>query len=202
MTYVEFLAQQRRELEEPSDGIWLDSSLLVWTNQAANDFARRTKCLRDEQYATSVVNQYAYAMPDDTLEPIAVYFNDAKLRREDYDVWSDLSLFDAGSGVPTTFAVNGNTLVLWPTPAAAESIRYFRYHYPDTIEDDSDMPFSGQYDEALGYFVRAKAHEQVNDWESANHLMMRYFETCENVLSQKSMERQTLRVSTAPREVY
>lgn len=202
MTYLEFLAQIRREMEEPSEGVWSDSSFLVWTNQAARDFAKRTKCKRDEQYGTAVVGQYSYEMPDYTLEPVAVYYDNLMLRREDFDRWHNISTFDSTSGTPTTWASDGTSLFLWPTPASAGEIRYFRYRYPDPITEDDDLPFDGEFDDALAYYVKAKANEQVNDWQSAAELRGLYFESVDRAIGQQGIQRQSLLVSTAPREVY
>lgn len=199
MTYLDFLAQIRRELEEPSEGVWADASILVWTNQAVRDFAKRTHVERDEVYATTTIGEHLYEMPEYTLEPVQVFYDNLPLQRVDIDQFSTLA---ESSGTPSYWAATNTALMLWPVPDSEGTIRYFRYRYPDPIESDDDMPFAGEYDDALAYYVKAKATEQINDWQSAGELRRMYYEATDMVMGQQNMERQGAMTSTSPREVY
>ncbi len=200
MNFSEFQAQMRRQLEEPVEGVWSDTSILYWTNEEAVRLAKRAKCLRDEVYASATAGQWSYALPDYTLEPIAVYLDGNQLSRVDY---GDIRVLnDDTTGTPVFFAVTEGELVLRPTPDADGVIRYFRYALPEPITDGSEeMPFDSQYNTIIEYGVLRRAFEQISDWTSAEMYRARYEDIVGEISVQKGIERQVLR-STSPREVY
>ena len=201
ITWQDFRAQIRGTLEEPTAGIWSDASLLNWLNEGAKDIARKSRIMRDEQYTTSVVGQSSYELPAYTLEPVAVYYDDVMLTREDFADWYSLALNDE-QGTPIAYAVTDDALYLRPAPDAEVTIRYFRYRAPDEITADSDeVPFLGAYNTPLAYYILAQAMAQISDWQSSGEYTNRYAESVDTMTAQEGMERQSLR-STSPREVY
>ena len=200
MNFSDFRAQLRRQLEEPVAGVWADESLMYWTNEESVRLAKRAKCLRDEVYANTSDGQWSYALPDYTLEPIAVYLDGDALTRVDY---GDIPHLDNDTkGTPLQFAVTEGELVLYPTPDAEYEIRYFRYAIPAPISSDTDdMPFDSQYNTIIEYGVLRRAFEQISDWQSAEMYRARYEDVLNEIAVQKGIERQVLRAAS-PREVY
>lgn len=200
MNYSDFRAQVRRQLEEPVEGVWSDTSILYWTNEESVRLAKRAKCMRDEVFADTEIGQWSYDLPDYTLEPIAVYYDGDALTRVDY---GDIPKLDNDTtGTPFYFAVTEDELVLYPTPDAEGEIRYFRYAIPAPIvEESDDMPFDSQYNTIIEYGVLRRAFEQINDWQAAEMYRARYEDILNEIAVQKGIERQVLRVSS-PREVY
>ena len=200
-TYGDFQAQLRAQLEEPSPGIWQDSSLLYWTNEGAKDIARKTRIMRDEQYTTAQIGQNSYELPEYTLEPVAVYYDDTMLTREDFSDWYSLTSYGE-RGTPVAYAVTDDALHLRPAPDAELEIRYFRYRTPDEITDTTDdMPFKSDYNTAIEYYVLQRAFSQVNDWQSSGEFAARYAEAVDAIAVQEGMEQQAIK-NKSPREVY
>lgn len=199
-TYADFRAQVRRQLEEPVEGVWLDASILYWTNEEAVRLAKRAKPIRDEVYTLTVPGQWSYDLPDYTLEPIAVYYDGNQMQRVDY---GDIRSLDNGTqGTPRFFAVTEDELVLRPTPDAEGELRYFRYTLPEPIDaDDDEMPFDSQYNTIIEYGVLRRALEQISDWQSAEMYRARYEDMLNEISVQKGIEKQVLRAAS-PKEVY
>ena len=191
-TWSTFRTQVRKELEEVSSGIWDDSQLLWWANEAAYDIAIRTKPTRDWQYTTCVVGQSTYDLPDGSLEVIAIYCgNDAdddrvQLVRQEFRDWHNL---DVENGKPKAYAIDDDSIILRPAPDKAYELSYLRYALPAEIVADTDsMPFESRYNAALSYYIKSKAYEQTLDWGSADALMQRYNMEVEKIQIQETQE--------------
>lgn len=191
-TWADFKAQIRKELEEVTSGIWDDSQLLWWTNEAAYDIAIRTKPTRDWQYTTTVVGQSTYTLPVGSLEVIAVYCgldanDDRKMltRAEFRDVFN----VDHDNGTPTHYIIDDDAIRLVPTPDKQYELSFLRYALPAQISvSTDDMPFGSHYNGAISYYVKAKAYEQVLDWTSSDALLGRYNMEVEKIQMQETQE--------------
>lgn len=191
-TWSTFRTQIRKELEEASSGIWDDSQLLWWANEATYDIAIRTKPTRDWQYTTCVVGQSTYDLPDHSLEVIAVYCGtDAdddrtQLTRQEFRDWRNLDIAD---GKPWAYAIDDDSIILRPAPDKAYELSYLRYALPAEMTADTDpMPFESRYNAALSYYIKSKAYEQTLDWGSADALMQRYNMEMDKILIQETQE--------------
>lgn len=199
-TYTDFLAQVRRELQEPIEGVWADSSVLWWANEAVTDVSRRAGADTDEQYATSVVGQAIYDLPAGTTKVLSVYYDDDPLIRAVNTDFANLDSWD-DNGTPKYYVMDDETIRLIPAPDAEKTIRFFRNHYPTTLTASSSMPWSGVYDSAIKYYVLRRAMEQVSDWQAANEYAARYADESDKVVSQEIRER-SANLTSAPREVW
>lgn len=201
MEWSSLRTQIRRTLEESSAGVWSDDSLLFWVNRAAEDFGRKTKMLRDEQYTTTIVGTPGYDPPERTLEVIDLYYENERLYREDSRDISDLDHTEE-SGTPKSYWVTLDTVILYPVPDSTGELRFFRYYLPDEMTDDTDtVPYSG-YEGALEFYTLSRAFDQIGDWQASGEFMARYDRTLEQAVAQASIERQVTRVTSAPREVW
>jgi len=204
MTYADFMAQVRRQLEETTENVWDDDSLLHWTNEAVKDMARKSKPQRDEQYLTLTVGQSSYELPDYTLSVIACIYDDGNSRyqliRRDVD---ELVLWDTGeNGTPQEFAVDDENLYLRPAPDGANTIRFWRYRRPAAITATTDtVPFADDYSTAMEYFVLHRAFEQIGDWDAADRYRDRYREAMHDASVQEMVEDNS-GISAGPVEVY
>ena len=198
-TFADFLAQTRRTLGEPVEGVWTDESLTWWTNEAATDIAREAKPLRDITETTSVAGVNAYLQPDASLEPLSVYFAGVRLARTAVENALTVAAMET-RGTPLSYAFAESTLYLIPAPSTADIIRLVRYRRPAPIALPSDiMPFRSDYDGALMLFVLQRAFEQVADWQSAGEYAARYTAALGNAVAQETRERS---FPAAPTEVF
>jgi hypothetical protein len=198
MLWTDFLAQTRRELGEPVEGVWADDSLLVWADEAAQDIARIASPLEDEQYQTSTANQATYSLPDGTTEVIAVYFDGRRIPRSNIASWESTDLWDE-YGTPRYYVMEEDSIRLIPIPDEAKEIRFFRRHYPASIS--TDMPYESRYDVAIRYYLLRRAMEAVNDYNAANEYAARYADELSKVHAQEIRERNS-GISASPREVW
>jgi len=193
MLWSAFLAQVRRELEESSAVVWSDDSFLYWANEASKDIAIQTKCSRDWQYTTAIVGQSSYDLPDRSLDVLEVYFGDpttigarVQLSRQDFNDWYEL---DATSGTPVYYAIDDDNLFLYPPPDHAYEISYFRYTYPASMTAGTDsMPYEDKYNNAISYFLKFKAKEQIDDWDGSDRFYDRYLREIDKIQSQEMKE--------------
>ena len=175
-TWTEMLSQVRAELEESSASIWTDASLLRWLNDAAQDFARKTVNLEDEQYATSTVGQESYDLPEYTIDVSSVYFStneDSLLRltMKDYTRASQ----DDDTGDPVMYAIHNNALWLNPVPDTASTIRFFRTYYPTPITLETEtVPYADEHEAAMRNYIKARAFEQIGDFVASDRYQMLY----------------------------
>ena len=204
-TWTDFLAQVRRELEEPTEGVWADASLLYWVNAATTEIASRVKNTRDWQYSTSAVGQNSYTLPEQTLEVISVFFGtgDARYQLQRVEFADFSRLDDTSTDTPIYYTVDDDALYLWPTPSTADEISFFRFYLPEILAgtEDESMPFNGQYDPAIGLYVKSRAFEQVGDFDTADALLGRYEQMVDRIANQEGIEAQSGR-AVQPREVW
>lgn len=191
-TWADFRAQIRKELEEVTSGIWDDTQLLWWANEATYDIAIRTKPTRDWQYTSTVPGQATYTLPAGSLEVIAVYCgtdagDDRKaLERVEF---RDVHNVDHDNGVPRCYIIDDDAIRLVPTPDKEYELSFLRYALPKEIALSTDeMPFGSHYNAAIGYYVKSKAYEQVLDWDSADALLNRYNIEVEKIQMQETQE--------------
>jgi len=197
-TWSEVQEQARRELGEPVAGVWSDSSLLWWANEAITDISRQALPDEDEQYQTATIGQATYDLPDHTTKVIAVFFDGMPLTRTNSDEWKSLTAWDS-EGVPRYFIADDESLRLIPAPSEDKEIRFFRFHYPAELEATDDMPWNSRYDNAVRYYILRRAMEQVNDFTAANEYAARYADELGKTVSQEIRERGT---NKAPKEVW
>ncbi len=205
-TYSEFLAQTRRELEEPTEGVWADASILWWLNSGIKEIAMRAKPSRDWVYTSTVAGAPNYDLPDGSLEVIEVFCGPSteaqnKLRRIDFQDFTALPL-DSDTGTPMYYAIDDSNIYLYPSPDAVYTLSYLRHSVPSELTAGTDsMPFESRYDAALGYYVKAKAFEQINDWQASDAMLERYEAEAERVRMQEGIEAQVRRANS-PLEVW
>jgi hypothetical protein len=173
MLYADFRAQVRRDLEEPVENVWKDSSILYWVNEAKQDIAARVRSNEDESFTTSLAGVSDYDLPANTQEITAVYYNGQRLSRETPE---SRFTVPGGSGTPITYQRMDEVLRLRPTPDTdSTDILIVRKSYPPDITSDTDaVPFGGQHNSALEYFVLSRAFEQTQDWQSSDAYKQRY----------------------------
>lgn len=191
-TWSAFRAQMRRELEESTAGVWSDDSLLWWANEACKDIAIKAKPMRDWSYTTTVAGQSTYDLPTRSLEVIEVFVGNEsdddryRLERQKFTDWRTLDITD---GKPQTYAVDDDSIILRPAPDKAYELSFLRYVMPEDIDDEADnMPFSDRYNAAIGYFVKSRAMEQIQDWHSSDAYLARYNAELDKAMVQETHE--------------
>jgi hypothetical protein len=167
-TYAGFIARVRRELEESSMAVWDSSSLLDWCNDAIFDLERKLRSSIDEQYRNTVVSQAPYLLPTNTLEVISVYYDTSKLQRVTPAVYYDLKVHHTTDGTPCAYALIDGYVYLSPAPSEVKELKFMRVYRQSAIASTSsvaDMPWESKYNDLLSYYIKARAYEQIPDFD-------------------------------------
>jgi hypothetical protein len=203
-TWSTELAHLRLELEEAPESVWDDDAILTWYNDGADDIATQTKELKGTVTATVTAGTQAYVLATTTLDVFSVRIGATVLLNEDVQSWdlhSENPLTATGS--PTSYALVGGSIYLRPVPKASTTMTYFRTYTPTRMTAGTDVtPFLGRYDRIIRDYVKSRAFEQTNDYESANFAAQRYQSEVATAMRQRSIADARGVHSYAPREVY
>jgi len=156
MTRAEIRNKARKQLGETTSSFWSDTELNLWINDAVDDIAFRTRCLRTKSTMTAVVDTMEYTL--------STYFPTARKFTEVYykvsgDTWRKLEETDrkeldlendgwlsASSGAPYKFAYDHEQdwFLIWPPPDSDNvGGAYVKAYYtfkPTDMTADTDYP--------------------------------------------------------------
>jgi hypothetical protein len=191
-TFANFVSQFRREVREETPTVWSDESIMYWKNEATTKVAMRTdEYIKGDWYRNSVASQQSYDLPDDILQVHALYYDEVLLTREDFENWSVQADLD-DEDTPTHYVVANRKLWLRPIPPSAKQMRFFVTRIPDATTDTSSteaMPFESRYDDAIMYYVKAKAFEQTDAFDRADRYKARFEQALAEAIQQSALER-------------
>lgn len=191
ITQAEALASIRSRLDEPSSVYWTDADLRRWINEIARDMARRTECLRDTYSQAAVAGTYAYTPAFTSVtQPYRIYrvefiptgqtdvypleYRDRNTADE---VWGLAQ--QQTQGIPAIWTSWGAppalTLQVFPSPAAAGTLKLYYYGLPTILAVDSTadqavaVDIVDGWEDVLvdGVEYKAKRRDGDSDWQSA-----------------------------------
>lgn len=179
-TVAAILEQVRDNLDEPSEGQWLDAQLRRWLNAGVDELARDARF--DEQQADIAVSigtqevtipadvlviQHAYFLPtgDNRQIPLTAY------HYEQMDnIWGHWQ--NQTTGDPECFAPRGLApnlkVFLYPVPDRAGTLRVFYTGRPTPIADDgsddaNQVSIPSAWDDALVHYIEFRALRKDRD---------------------------------------
>ena len=163
--WSDILAQLRVELEESTASVWTDAQFLVWWNEGQRDYSRRALILQDEEYLAWTANVRSYDMPTYTIQPISAYWGDKPLEVTDY---LNFSRQTTTSAKPSEVAFYNDAIYVNPLPTVAGTLGFLRYYEPTPLVNaTATIPFDSRHSRAVKCFVKARAMEQIGDFDSA-----------------------------------
>lgn len=138
-------------LDDPNASYYTRPQLLVWINNAQREVQRRLIKAGENYYespatTSTVANIAAYSLPSDFLKchrlEVVLSGTGAQEVRQDL---VPLTLVQLGSttpqiGLPTSYTIRNNCLVLDPVPDQAYTIRMTYSHKVQNMSADSDVP--------------------------------------------------------------
>lgn len=170
-TQAEMMNKVRRKLYELKGNRITDEFLRDWINDACDDAATRTQCLRTSSTTPAVAGTQQYATPVDLLSIHAVDYKATSntqvipLEYRDYKnaasvAWGGLN---SHPGAPALFWTWGAppllTVHLYPIPIEAGTLTYHYYKTFDKLAVDTsvdaatELPFPPGWDEMLVNFA-------------------------------------------------
>jgi hypothetical protein len=200
--YTAYQTRILRELEDSSGTLFSTTSVLQWTNDVAREISARCDVSDDEQYVTSVTGQQSYTLPTGTVDVYTCSYDGAALTKMDTGAFFELAVAATGKSTPHYFTLFDGALYLQPIPpTTGKEIRLFRSYSPtDTasVSATTAMPFSSKYDSVMANYVKARAFEQIGDFDAAGHYSQFYEQGIDNI----NLERGRYSGARTPRDVY
>jgi len=177
----------RAEVIEPSPTFFSNNRMLALINLAQKEFVRRTRCLQNFAWTSTIQGTGSYPMPSDWLGSECVFWNDVV---NGVDNWRRLqptslekmaqespNFLSAGSdmlGKPQKYYVIGSTMYVFPKPQNTGSNDIFMYYQSREIKLQS-LTENLTVDDSLAPALRAYVlwklwkQDQENDLAEEQH---------------------------------
>lgn len=182
MNVTTAILQIRDILDEPTPQFWTDAQLQRWINEGCQDFARRTRTLRQQTTVPVVANTQNYTAPAILLSIYRIEFQPTSTGQvfiyplefmgynEMDQAWGVYQTFPAAW--PQGYTLWGNpptlTIRLFPVPNQAGVLNVFGYRQSvDTVVVGDTVDVLQAYEGAIVEYAIYKAQRKDKDKDSA-----------------------------------
>lgn len=141
----------------------------TWLNQAQRRMALESNLRTQESSETisTVAGTTSYALPEDFARIIDLHNPTTQELLTPIDIRS-FDALPASTGLPYSYVVIGNQILLYPTPNAIYSLSVRYWQMPQDMVNENDTPaVPAQYQELLIAFAMKKAFLREDDWQAA-----------------------------------
>lgn len=142
-------------------------------NEALGRVGRRVDSLQRRTAATVAVvgGTDTYALPADFVRLVSLRDASKRYVLEEVDA-TVIDTQPAATGSPTLYAVDGSSLLIWPTPSAAVTLTLRYWATPAVMDDDADIPaIPSDYVDLLVTYARSKLFRWEDDKQMADQLL-------------------------------
>lgn len=187
-TLATMIAEVRARLDEASPAFWSDEEITRWINEGTRDIARRAEVLETSATVSVVAGTAEYTLAANVARINRVAYIPTGSSQQYPLEYKDFNSMDAAGwtwttarGYPVVYTLWGYTpnlkAVLYPTPAAAGTLKYWYYAYPTELATDGsaagstvDVP-NGWDDLVITYCEAMALRKDANPrWEEARQL--------------------------------
>lgn len=147
-----------------------------WLNEAQNEIARKTECLKEHAQTNGVAEDGTYDLPDDFIRIEDLTWDGVSLVETERSHIKTLNRHhdaDPVVGLPRMFYTWGRTIGLFPSPdtSGTGNLDIWYVKLPASLDDDTDVPEIPAYmhTDMIRYAV-ARAKEVDEDWDAAGKL--------------------------------
>lgn len=143
MNRAELRAAARQRLNDLVEGYgWSDAELNGWINEAVREAAIRAGLLSAAVTVALVGGQAEYPLDSAISYVLSARLAAGGLLMRTARATLDAHCADwmATTGTPTQFFIEGRTLTVWPTPAAAATVLLQTHQYPAALTTDQHSP--------------------------------------------------------------
>lgn len=193
MTPAEILGMARAQYNAVGDTFFGDTELynLIW--RAEMDLGIQTKCLRDIQTTSTVVDQREYARPTNCISVKRIIWNGRKLEPSDFvddDILTGYTETTSSTGTPLYYQEWKNSIFLRPTPNAVQTLKIYFYMKPTQVTAVTTLEAPEEYQlYIVDFLLYHMFSKDQKDAQSAYHLN-NWKDSVEKI---KTWERQKLR---------
>jgi len=144
-------ARAKRQLNEPTgtdEGFWSNSDYLNCINEAQDDFAIRTLCLKTDASFTTAADTAMYDISESSLtnfiDIAQVLFYDATdtyymLKSVNRDFLLKVRGTDGQTSLPSYFCYEDRTIEFECETEASKTVKVFYYYLPTALTDDDGV---------------------------------------------------------------
>lgn len=178
---TDIITNIRSYLNEPDEGFWKDSELMVWINDALFDIAARTRAMQTSENATLVDNTIEYKLSTEFIGVNGVQYTNGTSRFAGLEQANpfdeDKGIGSASEGdIPAYWAEYGNAVWVWPvgTVSSGEKIIVYLVKKPQEISNGDYLPTPAIYDKAVTLYAVAQALLKDGQFSKALNIITRY----------------------------
>lgn len=165
MTPSELEQKARERYNSVGDTFYSESEIMGLIYAGCEELATETLCIERIYTTTTVASTQEYAFPTNTISIKRVTYNGKKLTpismRE-----SDTLFLNSGStaiGEPMYYAIWNQTIILYPTPDAAETLKIYSVNEPSEVDTTSTLEVPvWTHTRLINYLVRCMAEKDQN----------------------------------------
>lgn len=144
-------ARAKRQLNEPTStdaGFWDDDDYLNAINEAQEDFAIQTMCLKTDASFTTAADTAMYDISESSLSnfidiaQVLYYESDDiyyMIKSVNRDMLLQLRGTDNVTSIPAFYCYEDRTIEFECDTEADKTIKVFYYYLPEALEEDSDV---------------------------------------------------------------
>ena len=193
MNLSEIRNKIRLMVPEANTTVISNSNLDILINDGALDIVKRTDCLQNYDDQDVTADQQEYTLPTDAIKVLAVWYGGSEAWEKLPCITQDwlANEIDAEWMNKTTtiygYYLRADKVGLYQIPTSAEAgtdyLRIFYTEQPDTLSEDSNIPFNSQtqlypYHELIMLYGMYKIKQILGKWEQAKVIETDYLMKC------------------------
>jgi len=182
------------DINAVTDTFYTDADMLNWVNQGIVDIASRSKCLQGSYEKNLITDTYEYDLSGATnyMEINDVVYVDANARWVGLREATSMNLTQGMEDQPTFWYEDflGSQILIFPTVSGvtgAPKVIIFYVARPTEITLTDEIPLPAKYNQALIYYVIAKALER--DKITSSNMYNKYLESINNAMNNETTEK-------------
>ena len=167
---VEEAARQR--YNAVNETFWSQDEIFTLEYLASQEMALETKCIERTYTTTTVASTQEYAYPTNVISIKRVTYNGAKLAPIDLRRMDSLTLNTSSTtvtGTPDYYAEWNGTLILFPTPDAAQTLKVYSFNEPQVITVSSTLEIPTAFHGRLVNYILSEMYAKDKDFPSAKY---------------------------------
>lgn len=162
----------RERYNAVGETFWSQSEIFTLLTNACQEIATETKCIESTYTTTTVSGTQEYPFPDYVIDVKRVTYDGIKLSNIDLRRSDALTLNNTTTtitGTPDYYSVWNNTIILFPTPNDAKTLKLYTHNEPQAIAVTSTLEVPSVFHGRLINYVVSEMYAKDKDFSSARH---------------------------------
>lgn len=167
---VEQMARER--YNAVGETFWSQSEIFSLIYAACCEIAQETKCIERTYETTTVADTQEYPYPTNTISIKRVTYDGVKLAPIDFRKSDSLTLNNTTTtitGTPDYYVEWNGTIILFPTPNDAKTLKVYSYNQPQAVTVTSSLEVPEIFHTRLVNYVLSEMYAKDKDFSSAQY---------------------------------